>query len=337
MLKVLELFSGVGSFSVVLKTLGIEHEIVGYSEIRPTAVGIFCKIHNKSPEENLGDVKNVSVKGMEVDLLTFGSPCQNFSRGGKGEGGTKNSNTKSALMWEAVRVMNECQPKFIVWENVPDALNKKHKSNFDDYMKELDEIGIGYNTYFEVLNAHELGSAQKRKRLFAVSIRKDIDNGRFEFIKEIRKPKPLIAYLDTPESYETPRKDIHESLVLERIGNDLKIFNGNKIGFMMASEGDAIDLNYHSSKTRRGRVQKSACHTLLRIKSIGTYQNGVLRYLTPLEHWRLQEMPEQLYTYIKESDLSTKDKYDVVGGAINQCHLEVVFKSLDKAFNLNNL
>lgn len=52
--------------------------------------------------------------------------------------------------------------------------------NFQNYMDELDSLN--YNTYYKVLNAHELGSAQKRKRLFSISIRKDIDNGKFEFL-----------------------------------------------------------------------------------------------------------------------------------------------------------
>ncbi|WRN25505.1 DNA cytosine methyltransferase [Staphylococcus aureus] len=47
MIKVLELFSGVGSFSISLNTLGIEHEIVGFSETRKTATQLFCKLHNK--------------------------------------------------------------------------------------------------------------------------------------------------------------------------------------------------------------------------------------------------------------------------------------------------
>ena len=75
--------------------------------------------------ENLGDVRNVSAKDLDVDLLVFGSPCQSFTRAGKQGGGLKGSDTRSALMWEAVRIMEECKPKWIVWENVPDAISRK--------------------------------------------------------------------------------------------------------------------------------------------------------------------------------------------------------------------
>lgn len=281
-MNVLELFCGAGSFSVQLNELKIKHDIVGFSDIRDNAIELFCKIHNKNKDENLGDIHNVSGKGLDVDLLVFGSPCQSFSRSGKNEGGAKGSKTKSSLMWEAVRVMEECNPKWIIWENVPDAVNKKHIENFKEYMSVLDEMG--YNTYYEILNAHELGSPQKRKRLFSVSVRKDIDNGKFKFNFEKIEPKKLINYLegDVPEIFDAEEK-VTEALLLGKNTDGYIIKNGTKQGWLIANEGDAIDLGFYSSKTRRGRVQKEACQTLLRSKTIGVIQNNKLRYLTPLE------------------------------------------------------
>lgn len=332
MLKVLELFCGAGSFSVALDTLNIKHEIVGFSDIRDNAIQLFSKIHNKNPDDNLGDVKNVKVKGMDVDLLVFGSPCQSFTRAGKQDGGLKGSNTKSSLMWEAVRIMNECKPKWIVWENVPDAINKKNMPNFVEYMSELDEMN--YNTYYKLLNAHELGSAQKRVRLFAISVRKDIDNGKFKFIEEYKQPKELIEYIEEyPKEYSAVEESIQKALILDKKNNIYKIKNNTKLGYLEATEGDAIDTGYHNSKTRRGRVQKKACQTLLRSKSIAIFQNNVFRYLTPLEYWRLQEMPESLYKKVEECDFSLNNAYDVVGGVINQLHLKTVFESMSIAYN----
>ena len=63
-----------------MSTLGIKHEIVGFSETRATAVELFSRLHNKKPEENLGDIHGVNAVGLDVDLVTFGSPCQSFSR-----------------------------------------------------------------------------------------------------------------------------------------------------------------------------------------------------------------------------------------------------------------
>lgn len=332
MIKVLELFSGVGSFSLAMKNLGIKHEIVGYSEIRPTAVNLFSKIHNIPIENNLGDIKNIDARDLDVDLITFGSPCQDFSRTGKGQGGNKNSNTLSSLMWEAVRIMKETNPKYIIWENVPDAISKKHFENFSEYMAELSDMG--YNTYYKILNANQLGSAQKRRRLFSFSVRRDIDNGRFKFNEIFENHNPLSYYL---EEYNNDmikvKKDVYDELVLGKTEKGYKIKNGTKLGYLIANEGDGIDLSFPTSKTRRGRVQKGMCQTLLRSKSIGTIQNGVLRYLTPLEYWRLQEMPEEEYEKVLECNFTTNEKYDVVGGVINQKHLKTLFTSIADAFD----
>lgn len=339
MIKVLELFAGAGSFSVALSTLGIKHEIVGFSETRATAVELFSRLHNKKPEENLGDIHGVNAVGLDVDLVTFGSPCQSFSRSSNRadnhhkRGGKKGSGTKSSLMWEAVRIIGECKPKYLIWENVFDAVNSKHFDNFQEYMDELSDLG--YNTYYKVLNAHELGSAQKRKRLFSISIRKDIDNGKFEFLDLAKPPKLLEEYLEPIDSpnIELLPKSVTDILVVGKDEKGLRIKTGTKLGYLHGNNGDAVDTGYLTSKTRRGRVQKKACHTLMRSKTIATIQDDKLRYLTLLEYWRLQEMPDELFKHVEDCNFSLNKAYDVVGGVINQLHLKTVFESLSKAFD----
>lgn len=333
MLKVLELFSGVGSFSLALKTLGIEHEVVGYSDIRPTAVKLFSKLHDIPESDNLGDVRHVDGTNLDADMITFGSPCQSFTRAGKLGGGSKGSNTASAIMWEAIRIMKGTNPKWIIWENVPDAINKRHFSNFEEYMDELNDMG--YNTYYELLNANDLGSAQKRKRLFAISIRKDIDTGSFKINKIEKAAKPLSDYLEKYSDDMLEVSDyIKENLILGTENGGHKIKNGTKLGYLIANEGDAVDVTYVTSKTRRGRVQKESVQTIMRQATIATFQNDKLRYLTPLEYWRLQELPEELYEKVLECNFSQSEAYDVIGGAINQLHLKTIFTSLSEEFNM---
>lgn len=334
MLKVLELFSGIGSFSLALKTLGIKHEVVGYSDIRPTAVRLFSKLHDIPESDNLGDVRHIDSTNLDVDMITFGSPCQSFTRAGKLGGGSKGSNTASSLMWEAIRIMKETNPKWIIWENVPDAINKRHFENFEEYMDELDDMG--YNTYYELLNANDLGSAQKRKRLFAISIRKDIDTGSFKINKIEKAAKPLSEYLEEYSDDMLEVSDhVKENLILGTENGGYRIKNSTKLGYLIANEGDAVDTTYVTSKTRRGRVQKESVQTIMRQSTIATFQNGKLRYLTPLEYWRLQELPEELYEKVLECNFSQSEVYDVIGGAINQLHLKTIFTSLNETFNWN--
>jgi DNA (cytosine-5)-methyltransferase 1 len=118
-------------------------------------------------------------KDIEVDLVMHGSPCQDFSLAGKQAGGDLGSGTRSSLMYETIRIVEKLEPKYVVWENVKNLLSKKHRHNFDAYLKTMEQLG--YNNYYQVLNAKDYGIPQNRERIFVVSIRKDIDKGDFEF------------------------------------------------------------------------------------------------------------------------------------------------------------
>ena len=71
----------------------------------------------------------------------------------------------------------------------------------------------------------------------------------------------------------------------------------------------------------------------MRGKTLGTINDGVLRFYSPREYWRLQEMPDELYKHVEACNFKPSTAYDVVGGVINQLHLKTVFLSLKKAFN----
>lgn len=175
MLKVLSLFSGIGAFEKALERLNIDYELVGFSEIDKYAIKSYCAIHGVSESLNLGDVSKIDTSTLpkDVDLLTHGSPCQDFSMAGKQAGGDKDSGTRSSLMYETIRIIGDIKPKYIIWENVKNLLSKKHIHNFNNYLKALDDLG--YNSYYQVLNAKDYGIPQNRERVFTVSIRKDID------------------------------------------------------------------------------------------------------------------------------------------------------------------
>lgn len=109
--------------------------------------------------------------------------CQDFSLAGLQKGGDKGTNTRSSLMWNTIDIVKETKPKVVLWENVKNLLSKKHRHNFDSYIQIMEELG--YNNYYEVLNAKDYGIPQNRERVYTISIRKDIDDGLFEF------PKPF--------------------------------------------------------------------------------------------------------------------------------------------------
>lgn len=124
--------------------------------------------------KNVGDISKVT-EFPEMDLFTYSFPCQSISFAGYGHGLDRGSGTRSSLLWECERVIEQQKPKYLLMENVKALLSVKHKHNFDIWKEWLDDMGC--NSYVMVLNAKHFGIPQNRERVFMVSIRKDVDNG----------------------------------------------------------------------------------------------------------------------------------------------------------------
>ena len=176
-MRVLELFAGIGACSKALERLGFNVEIVDAVEIDKYAIASFNAIHNTNFE--VQDITTWNKDLKDIDLITHGSPCQDFSVAGKQAGGDINSGTRSSLMYETIRIVGKLRPKYVLWENVKNLLSKKHKHNFDAYIETMNILG--YNSYYEVLNAKDYGIPQNRERVYTISIRKDIDKIDFRF------------------------------------------------------------------------------------------------------------------------------------------------------------
>lgn len=170
MIKILELFGGIGACSKALEKLGIEYEIADYVEIDKYAVKSFNAMHDTNFEPQ--DICKWD-KDIKVDLIMHGSPCQDFSLAGKQAGGDKDSGTRSSLMYETIRIVDKLKPKYVIWENVKNLLSKKHIHNFNAYLETMEQLG--YKNYYQVLNAKDYGIPQNRERVFTISIRKDIN------------------------------------------------------------------------------------------------------------------------------------------------------------------
>lgn len=297
MLKVLELFAGIGACSKALERLGIEHEIVDAVEIDKYAVASFNAIHGTNFEPQ--DITKWD-KDIECDLIMHGSPCQDFSVAGKGAGGDKDSGTRSSLMYETLRIVEKLKPKYVIWENVKNLLSKKHRHNFDNYLKAMQNLG--YVNYYHILNAKDYGIPQNRERVFTVSIRGDLWDRQylnFDKLFEFPKPMPLEKKLkdvlekEVDEKYYLSDEQVagfvystekakakgngfrfeptngggYAKCIATRPGsrqtdNFVKIKTANTKGWDAAMNGDGIDLGYPESKTRRGRVGHGVSKTV---------------------------------------------------------------------------
>lgn len=198
MLNVLSLFSGIGAFEKALTNLGISYNLLAYCEIDKYASKAYSLIHDEPEEKNLHDVTKVDWLDIDerVDLITYGFPCQDISIVGKQKGFTDENGerTRSGLFFEALRIIEEFEPKFAIAENVKALTSKKFTEEFKIVLESLE--AAGYNNYWQVLNAKDYGIPQNRERVFIISIRKDIDKG-FVF------PSPIPLELRLKDMLET--------------------------------------------------------------------------------------------------------------------------------------
>lgn len=176
MIKVNELFAGIGAFRKALERLNIPHEIVGISEIDKYAIKSYEAIYGTT--RNYGDISKVA-KLDYADLWTYGFPCQDISQAGH-QAGIIKGETRSGLLYEVERLLSVAAehgelPKYLILENVKNLVGRKFIKQFEAWLAWLDELG--YNSYWQVINAKDCGIPQNRERVFAVSIRKDIDTG----------------------------------------------------------------------------------------------------------------------------------------------------------------
>lgn len=170
------------------------YKLVNFCELDKHATKSYCALHNVSDVLNLGDITKVNIGELtQCDLITHGSPCQDFSSLGLEKGGDEDKETRSSLLWNSVKIIKHCVPKFVIWENVENVLNKKHIHNFEKYLDKMS--AFGYKNYYKVLNAADYGIPQSRNRLFCISVREDIDCG-FEFPKPIELKETLLDYID---------------------------------------------------------------------------------------------------------------------------------------------
>jgi DNA (cytosine-5)-methyltransferase 1 len=176
----IDLFCGIGAFHLALSAFGAN--CVFASDINVEAQRIYKANFNIEPK---GDIKPIAENALEEipkhDILCGGFPCQAFSISGKGHGFDDPKTGK--LFFEIIKIAKAYQPKVILLENVA---NLEVHDNGKSLIKIKDElIGTGYVPYSKVLNAKDYGIPQYRRRIYIVCIRKDIDDGSYNFPTEI--------------------------------------------------------------------------------------------------------------------------------------------------------
>lgn len=190
MIKILELFGGIGAPRKALINLGIEHKSIDYVEFNEKAVRSYNAMF-----DNRYLPQNVIGYDLKPDILVHGSPCQDFSIAGKQYGGNVEDGTRSSLMFETIRIIENLgvwKPRIVIWENVVNVLSKRMKNAFYHYLDDMKRLG--YTNSYDVLDARDFGIPQARKRLFTIST---LDNNHFNFFSLEKKPmRPIGEFLE---------------------------------------------------------------------------------------------------------------------------------------------
>ena len=184
--RLIELFAGIGSQAKALERLGVDFEHYRVCEFDKYAIKSYNAVHGT--DFVTSDITQITASDLGIVntdkycyIMTYSFPCQDLSLAGKQKGMAKGENTRSGLLWEVERLLNECSelPQVLLMENVTQVHGQKNVEHFDEWIKFLESKG--YSNYWKDLNAKNFGIPQNRNRTFMVSVLGDYT---YEFPKE---------------------------------------------------------------------------------------------------------------------------------------------------------
>lgn len=199
-LKCFFAFAGYDSQALALERLkrdypDFDYTTIGWSEIDKDAITAHNALFPDAADKNYGDICKIDwTQVPDFDLFTYSFPCTDISAAGIQQGFSKNSGTRSSLLWECEEAVKVKRPKFLLMENVKALVSSKFIDGFHEWLRLLE--GYGYNSFSEVLNAKDFGVPQNRERIFVISILREGNEPRYFFPKPFKLDKCLADVLD---------------------------------------------------------------------------------------------------------------------------------------------
>ncbi|MEK4049853.1 DNA (cytosine-5-)-methyltransferase [Bacillus sp. FSL K6-2839] len=348
-LKVMSLFSGIGAFEAALRNIGVDFELVGFSEIDKYAIKSYCAIHNVDENLNFGDVaKFEKDKLPDFDILVGGSPCQSFSVAGLRKGF---EDTRGTLFFEYIRTLLAKKPKYFIFENVKGLISHDKGKTIEIIAKAFSDAG--YCIDLEILNSKFFNVPQQRERLFIIGIRSDNVKNE-DWIKQapknvLQKGRERLAKLDIntfnfnwpPQlNIDTSLEDILESSVNDKFYITEKkseeffaknqVINSSPSKFKVSKIGNV----HPSGKGMNGAVYSSCglSPTITTNKGEGIKihieKERRIRKETPLECFRLQAFSDDDFYAAKSAGNSNTQLYKLAANSITVTVLEEIYKEL---------
>lgn len=287
--------------------------------------------------KNLGSISEISLCKMneKVDLLIYSFPCQDLSTGGKTQGMTQGSGTRSALIWEIKRILLDLKkqnrlPTYLLMENVRAIFSVKNRKDLNLWKSFLESLGYKQSQDM-ILDSRSFGIPQERQRAFILSTKK----------AKALDVSSLLA--KTPKDCPSVTKFLHYNYI-EKQEPYLSEANEAQLNRTISREEmwDINELVSWDRKAKRAKYTRDYVYTITcnmdRSNTSGLLQyNGShgdsYRRLTIREAFRLMGFTDEDYENAKKLGLSYRQMNKLIGNSIVVNVLEAIFELIFKDFN----
>jgi DNA (cytosine-5)-methyltransferase 1 len=359
-LNYLDLFSGIGGFTLGIIQAGIEFDKHYYSEVDKYANQIYEK---HFPEAvGLGNIRNIKTEGLgKIDLITFGFPCQDLSIAGKREG---IRGGRSGLFFEAMRIIKELRPDTFIFENVKGLLTSNEGKDFEVVLREIADIGL-YECEWQLVNTSWV-LPQNRERIYFIghlgkgsgqkvfpigtSNRNDYDLGEktereqsristkdiFPTLAEGEKWKGFISATLSAGYY---KRQHGQTMIKEGFINSdsqgQRVYSPEGISSQLTSQGGgwgaktglyAVLTPNRKQKRQHDRRMKNSGEPMFTLTGQdihGVCNSMGIRRLTPIECERLQGFPDNF-----TKGISDTQRYKTLGNAVSVPIVKMIIERL---------
>ena len=324
-MKIIDLFSGIGGFSLGFQKAGYQFTEHYFSEIDKHAIANYK--YNFPHAKHIGDITTLHGGDFtDIDIITFGSPCVDFSLAGR-RAGLKGA--KSSLIEYAIALIANIRPSVFVWENVKGAFSSNAGADFWAILQALANIG-GYTIEWQLLNTSWL-LPQNRERIYLIghlagrSIPGVFPIGENDFPSTEKTESQLQAPISTTlKASGAMRPD--DTYIIPKVAATLT--------------GGGHSGGLHSDMTvirqlKRGKNKGADLKICPTISSNAFQENNLLngvRRLTEIECERLQGFPDNWTQYgnydgvIKP--IAKTQRYKLIGNAVTVDIVELIAKRL---------
>lgn len=339
-MKIIDLFSGIGGFSLGFQRAGYQFTEHYFSEIDKHAIANYK--NNFSNAKYIGDITTLHGGYFTgIDIITFGSPCQDFSLAGKRAG---LAGAKSSLIEYAIALIVDIRPSIFIWENVKGAFSSNAGADFWAILQAFANIG-GYRIEWQLLNTSWV-LPQNRERIYLVghlagrSIPGIFPIGEDDCLFTTKTQSQSQAQISTTikANGNMNADDTYIQVGTYRTHNDGKGFREVKkniaptITARARQDGSGMPVIRQLPRGKNKGADLKICPT---ISSNAFQENNLLcgiRRLTEIECERLQGFPDNWTQYGNYNGIikpiAKTQRYKLIGNAVTVDIIELIAKRL---------